>query len=155
MRRARSMCQTTESATPRAEVADNSIPPYNVGDENDHLCGFRKCYVCVRISRATMKFSFSDRVEVPKHVLVRFVQKETVLLNLETECYYGLDETGTRMWQVVIAAPSVERANEELLSEFDVEPELLRQHISDLLGKLTDLGLLRVLYADVQLDPAI
>jgi hypothetical protein len=54
-----------------------------------------------------VKISFSDRVEVPKDVLVRFVEKETVLLNLETECYYGLDETGTRMWQLVTAAPSI------------------------------------------------
>ena len=101
-----------------------------------------------------MKFSFSDRVEVPKHVLVRFVEKETVLLNLETECYYGLDETGTRMWQMVIAAPSIERAYEELLREFDVEAELLRQHFSNLLERLAGLGLLRVHYADVQVDPA-
>ena len=102
-----------------------------------------------------MNISFSDRVEVPKDVLVRFVEKETVLLNLETECYYGLDETGTRMWEVVTAAPSIERASEELLSEFDVEAELLRQHFSDLLGRLADLGLLRVHYADVEADPAI
>jgi len=63
--------------------------------------------------------SFSDRVEVPKHVLVRIVEKESVFLNLETECYYGLDETGTRMWEVVIAAPTIENAFEVLLSEFD------------------------------------
>jgi coenzyme PQQ synthesis protein D (PqqD) len=102
-----------------------------------------------------VKFSFSDRVEVPKDVLVRFVEKETVLLNLDTECYYGLDETGTRMWQVVTAAPSIEKAYEELLSEFDVEAELLRQHFSELLGSLGDLGLLRVHSAVVEADPAI
>ena len=99
--------------------------------------------------------SFSDRVEVPKHVLVRIVEKESVFLNLETECYYGLDETGTRMWQVVTAAPSIENAYEELLSEFDVEEELLRQNLSELLGRLVELGLLRVHFADVETDSAI
>jgi hypothetical protein len=44
--------------------------------------------------------SFSGRVEVPKNVLVRIVEKESVFLNLETE---GLDETGTCRWQVVTA----------------------------------------------------
>jgi len=43
--------------------------------------------------------SFSGRVEVPKNVLVRFLGKECVLLNLKSEIYYGLDEIGTRMWQ--------------------------------------------------------
>jgi hypothetical protein len=102
-----------------------------------------------------VKISFPDRVEVPKDVLARLLEKEIVLLNLETECYYGLDETDTRMWQVVTVAPSIENAFAELLSEFDVEAELLRQHLSDLLGRLADLGLLRVHYADVEVDPTI
>ena len=99
--------------------------------------------------------SFSDHVEVPKHVLVRFLEKESVLLNLETECYYGLDETGTRMWQMVTSAPSIDNAYAELLSEFDVETEMLRQHLSELLGRLVDLGLLRAHFADVETDSTI
>ena len=99
--------------------------------------------------------SFSDHVEVPKHVLVRFLEKESVLLNLETECYYGLDETGTRMWQMVTSAPSIDNAYAELLSEFDVEAEMLRQHLAELLGRLVDLGLLRVHFADVETDSTI
>jgi len=88
-------------------------------------------------------------------VLVRFLEKESVFLNLETEHYYGLDETGTRMWQVVTAAPNIEDAYAQLLSEFDVEAELLRQNLSELLGQLIDIGLLRVHFADVESDPAI
>ncbi len=33
--------------------------------------------------------SFADSVEVPTHVTVRFLDKESVFLNLETERYYG------------------------------------------------------------------
>ena len=102
-----------------------------------------------------MIFSFSDRVEVPRHVLVRVLEKESVLLNLETEQYFGLDETGTRMWQVVTTAPSIEGAYEELLSEFDVEAELLRQNLSELLGRLGDIGVLRVHLPNVETDPTI
>ena len=99
--------------------------------------------------------SFLDRVEVPKHVLVRFLEKESVFLNLETEHYYGLDEIGTRMWQVVTASPNIEDAFLQLLSEFDVEAQQLRENLSELLGRLIDLGLLRVHSADVETNPAI
>ena len=99
--------------------------------------------------------SFSDRVEVPKHVLVCFLEKESVLLNLEAEIYYGLDETGTRMWQLLTTAPNIENAYEQLLAEFDVEAELLRQNLSELLGRLVDKGLLRVCFAAVETDPTI
>ena len=74
--------------------------------------------------------TFSDRTAVPQHVLVRVLDRESVLLNLETEKYFGLDETGTRMWQLVTVAPNIDAAYQELLAEFDVEPELLRTNLT-------------------------
>jgi len=99
--------------------------------------------------------SFADRAETLPHVLVRFLDKESVLLNLETERYYGLDETGTRMWQALTTAPSIEAAYCELQDEFDVESELLRLHLSELLARLVDNGLLQIHPADVGTASAI
>jgi hypothetical protein len=99
--------------------------------------------------------SFADRATVLPHVLVRFLDNESVLLNLETERYFGLDETGTRMWQVVTAAPSIDAAYQELQNEFDVESELLRLHFTELLGRLVDNGLLQIQPADVGTASAV
>lgn len=93
--------------------------------------------------------TFKDRAAAPAHVLVRFLDRESVLLNLETERYFGLDVTGTRMWQLVTAAPDIEAAYQQLLAEFDVEPEMLRTHLTDLLKQLVENGLLQVCPADV------
>jgi hypothetical protein len=98
---------------------------------------------------------FVDRVVVPSHVLVRFLDKEAVLLNIETERYFGLDETGTRMWQLVTAAPKIEVAYQQLLEEYDVRPELLRENLTDLLARLVENGLLQVASSDVGTAPAI
>src|ERR1700756_2834749 len=99
--------------------------------------------------------SLMDRVIVPSHVLVRVLDKESVLLNIETERYFGLDETGTRMWQLVTAAPQIEVAYRQLLDEYDVEPELLRENLTDFLGRLGENGLLQVVPSDVETGPAI
>jgi hypothetical protein len=93
--------------------------------------------------------SLGDRVVVPQHVLVRFMDRESVLLNLETERYFGLDEMGTRMWQVVTAAPSVEAAVLQLQDEYDTTQETLQTHLTELLGRLIDNGLLSLQPADV------
>jgi len=93
--------------------------------------------------------TFSDRTAVPQHVLVRILDRESVLLNLDTEVYFGLDETGTRMWQLVTTSPNIDAAYQELLAEFDVEPELLRTNLTELLVRLVENGLLLVLPADV------
>lgn len=84
------------------------------------------------------------RVEIPEGVLVRELQGESVLLNLESEAYFGLDEVGTRMWTALMAHGSVEGAYEALLAEFDVEPARLRADLEAFLGTLADAGLIRV-----------
>jgi len=93
--------------------------------------------------------SFANRAQTLPHVLVRFLDKESVLLNLETERYYGLDETGTRMWQLLTSQPSIDAAYRELQNEFDVDSELLRVHLTELLGRLVENGLLQIQPADV------
>lgn len=99
--------------------------------------------------------SFADRVSVPSHVLVRFLNGESVLLNLETERYFGLDATGTRMWQLLTASPSIDAAFQNLLAEYDAEPEQLRGHLAELMGRLVENGLMEVIPADVGTVPAI
>ena len=94
--------------------------------------------------------SFSDRVEVPNNVLVRFLGKECVLLNLKSEIYYGLDEIGTRMWQLLTTAARIEDAYTELLAEFDVDTALLRQNLAELLERLADKGLLEIRSGDAE-----
>ena len=102
-----------------------------------------------------MGVSFGDRVAVPQHVLVRFLDNESVFLNVETERYFGLDETGTRMWQLLTAAPNIDTAYQQLRDEYDVEPELLRANLDELLTRLVDNGLLRIVSSDVGMPSAI
>ena len=87
---------------------------------------------------------FTDRVEVPAHVMVRFLDNESVFLNLDTERYFGLDQTGTRMWQVITNSSNIEAAYQQLLSEFEVEPETLRSDVIGLLEKLVENNLLQM-----------
>ena len=67
-----------------------------------------------------------------------------MLLNLESESYFGLDDVGTRMWQALTSTSSTEAAFEMLLAEFDVEPDRLRSDLADFVHTLTEAGLIRV-----------
>ncbi len=99
--------------------------------------------------------TFKDRAAAPAHVLVRFLDQESVLLNLETEQYFGLDETGTRMWRLVTTSPNIDAAYQELLTEYDVQPDLLRENLTELLGHLVEHGLLQVLSPDAGKPAAV
>jgi hypothetical protein len=99
--------------------------------------------------------TFSDRVVVPSYVLIRHLDGESVLLNLETEKYFGLDGTGTRMWEMATHSPTIEIAYAKLAEEFEVEPDTLRSHLTELLAQLVENGLLKVMPADVESVPAV
>lgn len=93
--------------------------------------------------------TFSERAVVPSHVLIRFLDQESVLLNLETERYFGLDAVGTRMWQMVTAAPTVQAALGQLVEEYDASPDTLRTDLTKLLQHLLDNGLIELQTVDV------
>ena len=61
---------------------------------------------------------FSARVSVPDGVLARNLEGESVVLNLKTEKYFGLDEVGTRMWTLLTDAGNIQSAYDSLAAEY-------------------------------------
>ena len=91
-----------------------------------------------------MPVSFTDRIRVPKDVLISRLQEESVLLNLDNERYYGLDDVGTRMLSVLTSSDSVQSAWLQLVDEYDVDREVLRQDLVSLIERLVEQGLVEV-----------
>jgi hypothetical protein len=90
---------------------------------------------------------FHKRTVVPEHVMFRELEGESVLLNVETETYFGLDDVGTRMWNALEAADSIQLAYQALLNEYDVDPETLKQDMVDIIARLRGKGLIEVVDA--------
>lgn len=89
-----------------------------------------------------MAISFSDRVRVPDDVLISNLQEESVILNLDSERYYGLDDVGTRFLSALNTADSIEAAYEMLRDEYDVDAHSLRQDLLELVEDLVKQGIL-------------
>jgi len=96
------------------------------------------------MSNPISSISFSDRVRVPEDVLISNLQDESVILNLNSERYFGLDNVGTRMLTVLSTSNSIEAAYESLLTEYDVDPHLLRRDFISLIENLVEQGLLNI-----------
>ena len=89
-----------------------------------------------------MTISLADRVKVPDDVLISNLQEESVILNLDSERYYGLDSVGARMLSVLTTSNSIEAAYERLTAEYDVDREVLRKDLLELVENLIAQGLL-------------
>jgi hypothetical protein len=78
---------------------------------------------------------------IAPNVLVQELGGETVILDLKTERYLGLDEVGTRMWNLLLSTGSVDSAYNALLEEYDVDATRLTGDLREFVDKLIKHGL--------------
>ena len=99
-----------------------------------------------------MTISFADRVKVPDDILISTLQSESVILNLNSESYFGLDEVGTHILSVLSTSNSIQAAYDVLLDEYEVDAEVLRQDLASLIERLAEQGVVLITRADVTAD---
>jgi hypothetical protein len=69
---------------------------------------------------------------------------ELVILNLQDGVYYGLEEVGARIWELLQEPTTIAAIREVLVSEYEVEPGRCERDIRKLLGELAARGLLQM-----------
>ncbi len=69
---------------------------------------------------------------------------EAVILNLDSGIYYGLNEVGARIWELIQQPQSFIELYEALLEEYDVSAEACKQSLTKILLDLKNVGLVKV-----------
>jgi len=90
-----------------------------------------------------MTVSLDARAFATPRVLCKDLGDEAILLDLETETYFGLNAAGTRLWNLLTTAPTIRDAAAVMLEEYDVSPADLERDMAALIDELVGLGLLR------------
>ena len=89
------------------------------------------------------ELTLEDRVVIPENVIAREVDGETVLLNLDTGIYFGLDGVGTAIWRAIQAHASLQEAAAAVEHEYDVDPAVLHADLLRLISQMLAKGLLQ------------
>lgn len=88
--------------------------------------------------------TLAHRAQPSSEVLVQEVGGEAVLLDLASERYFGLDEVGTRIWQLLADDPALARVHATLCSEFQAEPARIQADLLELVSQLSAAGLVEL-----------
>jgi hypothetical protein len=83
----------------------------------------------------------SARIVISDDVLCQELRGETVLLDLSSEKYFGLDPVATRIWQLMGEGRDIEGILMILQSEYEVDRQQLEHDLDLLLVSLVDAGL--------------
>jgi hypothetical protein len=90
------------------------------------------------------EISLNSQVQIQDDVLFQELQGEAVLLNLKTGVYLGLDQLGTKIWQLLQEDGALNRVVDVILKEYDVTPERFTQDLLGLVGQMEQQGLVKV-----------
>jgi len=85
------------------------------------------------------KVTFADTV------FAQEVDGEMVLLDMNSENYFGLDAVGTDIWQAMQEKATLQEVLEVLLDQYEVEEEVLKKDLVSFVEKLEESGLVEVL----------
>lgn len=91
-----------------------------------------------------MTSSLPRRVIPSPDVLFRELEGEAVMLDLGSERYYGLDEVGARIWQLLEVHHNAETVVNQMLAEYEVGEEQLRSDVAQLIADLAEAGLVTI-----------
>ncbi len=81
-------------------------------------------------------------LSIPPQVMSRLVGDETVLLDLASGVYFGLDGVGQRVWESVVEGNSLAQAVDVIVSEYDVDEAQAQADVLEFAGDLVERGLL-------------
>jgi hypothetical protein len=81
-------------------------------------------------------FVLPSKINISNDVLFQNLDNEYVLLQTQTELYFGLDEVAARFWQLFSEGLSTQTVIEKVLTEYDVDKNTLQVDLAALLQKL-------------------
>ena len=90
---------------------------------------------------ATRTIGLQDSIQISEDAIFRELDGEVVILNLDTGIYFGLNPTGTRIWNLIAQHGSLQKVLETMTEEYEVPPASLENDILQLVGQLAEKGL--------------
>lgn len=87
-------------------------------------------------------------VRISRDVLCQEVEGEAVLLDLDSGKYFGLNEVGTRFWELAARTGDVSEIFTRMLDEYEVDEETLAGDLDDFLGDVSSAGLIELVGPD-------
>jgi hypothetical protein len=91
-----------------------------------------------------MNIAETTTVVVSRNQLSTIVGEETVILQLDDGKYFGLNQVGSTVWQLLQQPRTVGNIKSELLEQYDVTPEQCERDLLHLLAGLVEAGLIEI-----------
>ena len=88
--------------------------------------------------------NLNKKVTFADTVFAQEVDGEMVLLDMNSENYFGLDEVGTAIWQEIQNNGDLNEVFKVLLEQYEVQEDVLKNDLMAFVERLEESGLIKV-----------
>ena len=88
------------------------------------------------------EIDLDSRLAIPPQVMSRLVEDETVLLDLASGTYFGLDGVGNFIWEAVSTGKTLRETIALITEEYEVDETQVRKDVVAFTEDLVERGLL-------------
>jgi hypothetical protein len=81
-------------------------------------------------------------VRVSPDVVFQQIGAEAIIINLQTDRIFSLNRTGTRLWELLVAGVNLTEAKQQMVQEYDVDPDQLASEVENVLQLMLNEGLI-------------
>jgi hypothetical protein len=92
----------------------------------------------------TITLTPTARLQQNPDILASALGDETVMMSLSRNSYYGLDEVGSLIWELLAQPQSITQICTTLQQEFAVDAQTCQQEVALFVQQLVDEGLVNV-----------
>jgi hypothetical protein len=90
------------------------------------------------------RFSDDSIISRKDEIISGDVDGETVMMSIEGGNYHSLNETGSRIWELLESPCAVGRIIDALKDEYDTEPEVIAEEAYRFLGQLLERDVIQI-----------
>ena len=88
------------------------------------------------------ELNLDTTLSIPEQVMSRLVDEETVLIDLSTGIYFGLDGVGQRIWESIADGCSIREIAAVIVAEYEIDVAKARSDVFAFVEDLLKRGLL-------------
>ena len=85
-----------------------------------------------------------QKIIFSESVFAQEVDGEMVLLDMNSENYFGLDEVGTTIWQAMQEKEMLQDVYDAMIEQYEVAPDVLENDLLEFAEKLRESGLIEI-----------
>jgi len=92
-----------------------------------------------------MELDFTSNIEQPDEVILQeLTDGESILLNTQSEHYFGLDKIGNSFYKCLVKSKTIQEAFYTLNTTYNTDPETLKTDLQEFITNLVKHDLLKI-----------